>query len=109
VHMQLAGNRADASFLDMIIAQDLRLQIGRDGHAVLLGEVWRRIEPVRRRRNSRRTNGGQRQPHQWQHQFPERCPGDGLATSPGEADGGLLAITTALAATKSSARCGGEP
>jgi hypothetical protein len=69
--MQLAGNRADASFLDMIIAQDLRLQIGRDGHAVLLGEAWRRIEPVRRRRNSRRTKGGQRQPHQWQHQFPE--------------------------------------
>jgi hypothetical protein len=56
----------------MIIAQDLRLQIGRDGHGVLLGEVWRRIEPVRRRRNSRRTNGGQRHPHQWQDQFPEQ-------------------------------------
>jgi hypothetical protein len=39
MHMQLAGDRANAPFLDMIIAQDLRLQIGRDGHAVLLGEV----------------------------------------------------------------------
>ena len=72
VHMQLAGDRANAPFLDMIIAQDLRLQIGRDGHAVLLDEVWRRIEPVRRRRNSRRTNGGQRHSHQWQDQLPER-------------------------------------
>ena len=72
MHMQLAGDRANAPFLDMIIAQDLRLQIRRDGHAVLLGEVWRRIEPVRRRKNSRRTNGGQRHPHQWQDQFPEQ-------------------------------------
>jgi hypothetical protein len=39
MHMQLAGNRANAPFLDMIIAQDLRLQIGRDGHAVLLGKA----------------------------------------------------------------------
>ena len=72
VHMQLARDRTNAPFFDMIIAQDLRLQIGRDGHRVLLGEVWRRIEPVRRRRNSRRTNGGQRHPHQWQDQFPEQ-------------------------------------
>src|SRR5450631_2663531 len=43
VHMQLARDRANAPFFDMIIAQDLRLQIGRDGHGVLLGEVWRRI------------------------------------------------------------------
>jgi hypothetical protein len=35
----LAGNRANAPFLDMIIAQDLRLQIGQDGHAVLLGKA----------------------------------------------------------------------
>ena len=40
VHMQLAGDRANAPFFDMIIAQDLRLQIGRDGHGALLGEVW---------------------------------------------------------------------
>src|SRR5258705_13638640 len=72
VHMQLAGDRANAPFLNMIIAQYLRLQIGRNGHVVLLGEVWRRIEPLRRRRNSRRTNGGQRQPHQWQDQLPQR-------------------------------------
>jgi hypothetical protein len=31
VHMQLARDRANAPFFDMIIAQDLRLQIGRDG------------------------------------------------------------------------------
>ena len=39
MHMQLAGDRANAPFLNMVVAQNLRLQIGRDGHAVLLGEV----------------------------------------------------------------------
>ena len=68
VHMQLAGDGADAPFLDVIIAQDLRLQLRRDGHGVLL-DVWPQLEPSpRRRRKPVRTNGGQRRPHQWQHQ-----------------------------------------
>jgi hypothetical protein len=35
--------------------------------------------------------------------------GELAAPSPGEADDGLLALSTVLAITKSSERCGGEP
>ena len=52
MHMQLTGDGANSPLLNVIIAQDLCLQIRRDGHGLLLAEVWRRIEQVRPRRNS---------------------------------------------------------
>jgi hypothetical protein len=107
--MQLARDRANAPFFDMIIAQDLRLQIGRDGHGVLLGEVWRRIELVRRRVIAQGTGPATGADVAARRSFAVSSRGDGLATSPGEADGGLLALSTALAITKSSERCDGEP
>ena len=36
VHVQLTGDGADAPFLDVIIAQNLRLKLKRDGHGALL-------------------------------------------------------------------------
>ena len=51
VHVQLAGDGADAPFLDMVIAQDLRLQLRRDGHDLLLGDGRRRFEPGRRKKS----------------------------------------------------------
>jgi hypothetical protein len=72
VHMHLAGDRANGP-LFIAIAQDLRLQIGRDGRGVLLGEVPPN-RAVERRRNSRRTNGGHRHPHQWQDSSPSDDP-----------------------------------
>src|SRR5262249_1444812 len=35
VHTQLAGNGADPPFFDVIIAQDLRFELGRNGHRAL--------------------------------------------------------------------------
>jgi len=67
VDMQLASDGADAPFLYMMIAQDLRLKIGRDGHDLILGDV-RRLDLSCRRRNAWRTKGGQRHPQQWQCQ-----------------------------------------
>jgi hypothetical protein len=68
VDVQLASNGADAPFFDMVIAQDLSLKLGRDGHDLILGEVGRRLAPACRRRNAWRTKGEQRHPHQWQCQ-----------------------------------------
>ena len=53
--------------LDVVIAQDLRLDIRRCHHGrVPSGRVaWSRRRP-RRRRNPWRTRSGQRRPHQWQ-------------------------------------------
>jgi hypothetical protein len=39
VHVQLAGDGPDAPFLDVIVAQDLRLELRQDGHDAPL-DVW---------------------------------------------------------------------
>jgi hypothetical protein len=66
VHVQLTRDGADAPFLDVIIAQNLRLKFKRNGHGALLVSD----RPAYRRRNAMRTRGGQRHPHQWQRQNP---------------------------------------
>ncbi len=70
VHVQLAGDGADAPLLDMVITQNLRFEIRRDGH----GSSPRCLTAVRasrrRGRNPVRTKRGQRHPHQWQRQNP---------------------------------------
>jgi len=68
VHVQLTRDGADAPFLDMMIAQDLRLKLRRDGHGALL--VSDRRPNRRRGRKVMRTRGGQRHPHQWQRHNP---------------------------------------
>jgi len=68
VHVQLRGDGADAPFLDMVVAQDLRLDLGRGYHGAL-GSVRSYSAPrrrSRRRRNPWRSRGRQARPHQWQ-------------------------------------------
>ena len=68
VHVQLTGDGADAPLLDVIVAQDLRLDVRRRDHArVLSGRVASRSRrPSAAAQEPRRTNAGQRRPHQWQ-------------------------------------------
>ena len=51
MHVQLAGDGADAPLLDVVVAQDLRLELRRDGHAAAPGVAAAARLRRRRRRN----------------------------------------------------------
>src|SRR5262249_4361067 len=57
MHMQLAGDGTGAPLLNVVVAQDLRLELGGYGHG---------SAPRRRRKKPVRRNGEQGRPHKWQ-------------------------------------------
>jgi len=57
MHVQLPGDGIGAPSLDMVVAQDLRLELRGYRHG---------SRPLPRRKKSMRTNGEQGRPQQWQ-------------------------------------------
>jgi hypothetical protein len=91
MHAQLPGDGAYAPPLDMVVAQDLRLELGGNGH-----------EPRPLRKKALRRNGEQGRPHQWQRQGD--CSGDERGVC-GVRVVGLLTVGAAHFGITSSKRC----